>query len=109
MRGVTFSEFGGGQNVDMFVNAPAQIPGTPMQEAVKTAIAIREKFTKPLYVWCDYSVQHMYSQIAMQGFRMANIPFVAAIPVLSNDLSKRENNCTIEYCTKRNILLHNLK
>ena len=103
MRGVTFSEFGGGQNVDMFVNAPENMPGTPMQEAVKTAIAIREKFTKPLYVWCDYSVQHMYSQIAMQGFRMANIPFVAAIPVLSNDLSKRENECTIDYCTKRNI------
>jgi hypothetical protein len=103
MRGITFSEFGGGQNVDMFVNAPEKMPGTPMQEAVKTAKAIREKFTKPLYVWCDYSVQHMYSQIAMQGFRMANIPFVAAIPVLSNNLSKRENDCTIEYCIQRNI------
>jgi len=103
MRGVTFSEFGNGQNVDMFVHAPEVMPSTPMQEAVKTAKSIREKFTKDLYVWCDYSVQHIYSQIAMQAFRMAGIEFVAAIPVLSNDLSKRENECTIAYCEKRNI------
>jgi hypothetical protein len=31
MRGVTFSEFGGGKNVEMFLHAPAQLPGTPMQ------------------------------------------------------------------------------
>tara|TARA_B100002019_G_scaffold292477_1_gene315729 strand:+ start:4326 stop:5282 length:957 start_codon:yes stop_codon:yes gene_type:complete len=103
MRGVTFSEFGNGKNVDMFVHAPEKMPGTPMQEAVKTAIQIREKFTKDLYVWCDYSVQHMYSQIAMQAFRMAGIEFVAAIPVLSNELSKRENDCTIAYCESRGI------
>ena len=49
MRGVTFSEFGGGKNVEMFLHAPAQLPGTPMQEAVKTAITIREKYTKDLF------------------------------------------------------------
>ena len=42
-------------------------------------------------------------QIAMQGFKMAGIDFVAAIPVLSNDLSKRENDCTIAYCEARGI------
>ena len=103
MRGISFTEFSGGQNVDMMMNAPAAKPGTPMQEAVNTARKIREKFTKPLYVIQDYSVQHMYAQIAMQGFIMAGIDFVAAIPVLSNDLSKRENDCTIQYCEKRNI------
>ena len=103
MRGVTFSEFGGGKNVEMYLHAPAQLPDTPMQEAIKTATAIREKYTKDLYVWCDYSVQHIYSQIAMQAFTMAGIPFVAAIPVLSNNLSKRENDCTIAYCQQRNI------
>ena len=103
MRGVTFSEFGNGQNVDMFVQAPDVIPRTPMIEAVETAKKIRQKFTKDLYVWCDYSVQHMYSQIAMQGFKMAGIDFVAAIPVLSNDLSKRENDCSIAYCESRGI------
>ena len=80
MRGVTFSEFGNGQNVDMFVQAPDVLPRTPMIEAVETAKKIRQKYTKDLYVWCDYSVQHMYSQIAMQGFKMAGIDFVAAIP-----------------------------
>lgn len=103
MRGISFTEFSGGQNVDMMMNAPDVKPGTPMQEAVHTARAIREKFTKPLYVIQDYSVQHMYAQIAMQGFIMAGIDFVAAIPVLSNNLSKRENDCTIQYCEKRNI------
>ena len=103
MRGVTFSEFGNGQNVDMFVQAPDVLPRTPMIEAVETAKKIRQKYTKDLYVWCDYSVQHMYSQIAMQGFKMAGIDFVAAIPVLSNDLSKRENDCTIAYCEARGI------
>jgi hypothetical protein len=103
MRGVTFSEFGGGKPVDMFVHAPKTIPGTPMQEAIRTAKSIREKYTKDLYVWCDYSVQHMYSQIAMQAFKMAGIEFKAAIPLLSNDLSKRENDCTIAYCEKHNI------
>lgn len=103
MRGVTFSEFGGGKNVEMYVHAPTQLPDTPMQEAIKTAKAIREKYTKDLYVWCDYSVQHIYSQIAMQAFTMAGIPFVAAIPLLSNNLSKRENDCTIAYCQQRNI------
>ena len=103
MRGISFTEFSGGQNVDMMMNAPATIPGTPMQEAVNTARKIRENFTKPLYVIQDYSVQHMYAQIAMQGFIMAGIDFVAAIPVLSNNLSKRENDCTIQYCEQRNI------
>ena len=102
MRGVTFSEFGNGQNVDMFVPSIRCIARTPMIEAVETAKKIRQKFTKDLYVWCDYSVQHMYSQIAMQGFKMAGIDFVAAI-VLSNDLSKRENDCTIAYCEARGI------
>lgn len=103
MRGITFTEFSGGQNVDMMMNAPATIPGTPLQEAISTAKEIRSKFSKPLYVIQDYSVQHMYAQIAMQGFLMAGIDFVAAIPVLSNNLSKRENDCTIAYCKKRNI------
>ena len=103
MRGVTFSEFGNGQNVDMFLNAPSTKPKTPLEESIETAKIIREKFNKPLYVIQDYSVQHMYAQIAMQGFKMAGIDFVAAIPVLSNDLSKRENECTIAYCEKRNI------
>ena len=103
MKGVSFTEFNGGQNVDMMMNAPESIPGTPMQEAMNTARIIREKFTKPLYVIQDYSVQHMYAQIAMQGFLMAGIDFVAAIPVLSNNLSKRENDCTIKYCQDRNI------
>jgi len=103
MRGVTFSEFGGGQPVDMFIHAPTSMPGTPMQEAIKTAISIREKYSKEIYVWCDYSVQHMYSQIAMQAFQMAGIEFKAAIPLLSNNLSKRENDCTIAYCESRNI------
>lgn len=103
MRGITFSEFNGGKNVDMFLHAPDTLPGTPMQEAVKTAITIREKYTKDIYVWCDYSVQHMYSQLAMQAFKMANIDFTAAIPVLSNNLSKRENDCSIAYCESRNI------
>ena len=31
-----------------------------MQEAILTAKEIREKYTKDIYVWCDYSVQHMY-------------------------------------------------
>ena len=74
-----------------------------MQEAILTAKEIREKYTKDIYVWCDYSVQHMYSQVAMQAFKMAGIEFVAAIPVLSNDLSKRENDCTIAYCESRGI------
>ena len=91
MRGVTFSEFKDGQNVDMFYNAPDCKPGTPMQEAIRTAKEIRQKFNKDIYVWCDYSVQHMYSQLCMQAFKMAGIEFVAAIPVLSNDLTKREN------------------
>ena len=103
MRGVTFTEFSGGQNVDMMMNAPMSIPGTPLQEAISTAKEIRSKFSKQLYVIQDYSVQHMYAQIAMQGFLMAGIDFVAAIPVLSNNLSKRENDCTIAYCKKRNI------
>ena len=103
MRGVTFSEFKDGQNVDMFYNAPDCKPGTPMQEAIRTAKEIRQKFNKDIYVWCDYSVQHMYSQIAMQGFKMAGIDFVAAIPVLSDNLSKRENDCTIAYCEARGI------
>ena len=34
---------------------------------------------------------------------MAGIEFVAAIPVLSNDPSKRENDCTIAYCESRGI------
>ena len=34
---------------------------------------------------------------------MAGIDFVAAIPVLSNDLSRRENDCTIAYCEARGI------
>ena len=46
MRGVTFSEFGNGQNVDMFVQAPDVIPRTPILEAVETAKKIRQKFTK---------------------------------------------------------------
>ena len=103
MRGITFSEFGNGQNVDMFLHAPTRKLGTPMQEAILTAKEIREKYTKDIYVWCDYSVQHMYSQVAMQAFKMAGIEFVAAIPVLSNDLSKRENDCTIAYCESRGI------
>lgn len=103
MRGIVFTEFSGGQNVDMMIQAPEVMPGTPMQEAVNTARLIRETFTKPLYVIQDYSVQHMYAQIAMQGFLMAGIDFVAAIPVLSNNLSKRENDCTIAYCKQRNI------
>ena len=103
MRGVTFSEFGNGQNVDMFYNAPDCIPDIPIKEAKNTAIKIRKKYTKDIYVWCDYSVQHMYSQIAMQGFKMAGIDFVAAIPVLSDNLSKRENDCTIAYCEARGI------
>ena len=41
MRGVTFSEFKDGQNVDMFYNAPDCKPGTPMQEAIRTAKEIR--------------------------------------------------------------------
>ena len=65
MRGVTFSEFGGGKNVDMFVQAPIAKPQSPMKEAINTAIKIRNTFSKDLYVWCDYSVQHIYSQIAM--------------------------------------------
>ena len=32
MRGVTFSEFGGGKNVDMFVQAPIARPGTPCKK-----------------------------------------------------------------------------
>ena len=60
MRGVTFSEFGNGQNVDMFVPSTDVLP-TSMIEAVETAKKIRQKYTKDLYVWCDYSVQHMYS------------------------------------------------
>ena len=76
-----------------------------MQEAINTAKKIRDTFQKDLYVWCDYSVQHIYSQIAMQAFTMAGIEFVAAIPVLSNNLSKRENECTIAYCEQRNISL----
>jgi len=103
MRGITFSEFGNGQNVDMFLHAPTRKLGTPMQEAILTAKEIREKYTKDIYVWCDYSVQHMYSQVAMQAFKMAGIEFVAAIPVLSNDLSKRENDCSIAYCESRGI------
>ena len=90
MRGVTFSEFDGGKNVNMFVQAPIAKPSTPMHEAINTAKQIRKTFKKDLYVWCDYSVQHVYSQIAMQAFTMAGIEFVAAIPVLSNDL--RLNN-----------------
>ena len=74
-----------------------------MQEAILTAKEIREKYTKDIYVWCDYSVQHMYSQVAMQAFKMAGIEFVAAISVLSNDPSKRENDCTIAYCESRGI------
>ncbi len=103
MRGVTFSEFKDGQNVDMFYNAPDCKPGTPMQEAIRTAKEIRQKFNKDIYVWCDYSVQHMYSQLCMQAFKIAGIEFVAAIPVLSNNLSKRENDCSIAYCEQRNI------
>ena len=103
MRGVTFSEFGGGKNVDMFVQAPIAKPQSPMHEAINTAKKIRNTFTKDLYVWCDYSVQHSYSQIAMQAFKMAGIEFVAAVPVLRNNLSKRENECTIAYCEQRNI------
>ena len=103
MRGVTFSEFKDGQNVDMFYNAPDCKPGTPMQEAIRTAKEIRQKYSKDIYVWCDYSVQHMYSQLTMQAFKMAGIEFVAAIPVLSNNLSKRENDCSIAYCEQRNI------
>ena len=101
MRGVTFSEFGGGKNVDMFVQAPIAKPQSPMHEAINTAKKIRNTFTKDLYVWCDYSVKHIYSQIAMQAFKMAGIEFVAAVPVLSNNLSKRENECTIAYCEQR--------
>ena len=44
MRGVTFSEFGNGQNVDMFVQAPDVLPRTPMIEAVETAKKIRQKY-----------------------------------------------------------------
>ena len=106
MRGVTFSEFKDGQNVDMFYNAPDCKPGTPMQEAIRTAKEIRQKYSKDIYVWCDYSVQHMYSQLTMQAFKMAGIEFVAAIPVLSNNLSKRENDCSIAYCEQRLSLIH---
>ena len=44
MRGVTFSEFGNGQNVDMFYNAPDCIPNIPIKEAKNTAIKIRNKY-----------------------------------------------------------------
>ena len=46
MRGVTFSEFKDGQNVDMFYNAPDCKPGTPMQEAIRTAKEIRQNIAK---------------------------------------------------------------
>ena len=75
----------------------------PCKKQLNTAKKIREKFTKDLYVWCDYSVQHIYPKLPMQAFKMAGIEFVAAIPVLSNNLSKRENDCTIAYCEQRNI------
>ena len=48
MRGVTFSEFGNGQNVDMFYNAPDCIPNIPIKEAKNTAIKIRNKYTKDI-------------------------------------------------------------
>ena len=49
MRGVTFSEFGGGKNVDMFVQAPIAKPQSPMIEAINTAKKIRNTFSKDLY------------------------------------------------------------
>ena len=48
MRGVTFSEFGNGQNVDMIVQAPDVIPRSPFIEAIETAKKIRQKFSKDL-------------------------------------------------------------
>lgn len=103
MRGITFSEFSFGKNVDMFMHAPDKLPSNPMEESINTARLIRKNFIKDLYIICDYSVQNMYSQVAMQAFKMAGIDFVAAIPVLSDNLSKRENDCTIAYCETRNI------
>ena len=38
MRGVTFSEFGNGQNVDMFVQAPDVIPRSPFIEAIELSL-----------------------------------------------------------------------
>ena len=51
-----------GKMLICFYMSPTRKLGTPMQEAILTAKEIREKYTQDIYVWCDYSVQHMYSK-----------------------------------------------